>query len=219
MTLGKASPKTPSSLCQRMPFGAGVRRATEVTKTASSSGKCVNTWRTRPGTRRHLAPFRRGADRKRTALVEVVRPVAARHFRHRGEQALVGTLAQKDRAIGAQRDEGSTAPQFAFALGRLAREGLLVAARVGGTLAVPRAQRAGRPLGRAQRRAQIHQRLREIAGPLRRQQRGRQPLDLGFCRRQVAASTANSRATTRSTLPSTGTAGASYAIAATAAAV
>ena len=77
---------------------------------------------------------------------------------------------------------------------------------------------AGR-FGVQMRGAEIHQRLREVAGAAAAADSDRgELLDRGFAAGN-SSSTANSRATTRSTLPSTGTAGASNAIAAIAAAV
>ncbi len=178
ITLGKASPanrQVEPSACRSAP-------ATRARTVGDENRKLQRKMREHVAHHARQAPpfgalqARRRAQR--VALVEIMRPFAARHFRHRGEQAFVRALAQQHAAVGAQRDEGRAAPQFAFALGRLAREGLLVAARVGRADVVPRTQRASRPLGRAQRRAEIHQRLREIAGALRRQQRSRQLLDV-----------------------------------------
>ncbi len=136
------------------------------------------------------------------------------------EQAFVGPrVRNRIDAVGAQRHEGRAAPQLAFALRRLAREGLL------------------------RRRAPARRRHRSTDTSTQAGFFGVQmvaPRSISACAKSPArrggssdaasalmrgfaagnsSSTANSRVTTRSTLPSTGTAGASKAIAAIAAAV
>src|SRR5476651_813938 len=81
--------------------------------------------------------------------IEIMRPVAARHFGHRAEQAFFRTLAEQQTAIGAQRDEGSTAPQLAFALRPLMRKLLLPSERARHASLAPWAQRADRIFRRA----------------------------------------------------------------------
>ena len=114
MTFGSASSRSSSSLTQRAPLGAFVARGTCAVKTVSSSGKCVNTWRTTPGSRRHFGCPRGAAPPQRFRDIEIMRPVAARHFGHAAEQALVGPRAHQHRAVGAHRDEGRAAPQLAL---------------------------------------------------------------------------------------------------------
>ena len=161
------------------------------------------------------AEARRGGER--TLCVEIMRPFAARHFAHAAEQAFFRPRAQQHAPVGAQHDEGSAAPQFAFALWRLARERLLIAARVRGAGLVPRTE-ARRPDAWASRAWR-----RDPSAPARNRRSGcagsseaASSLISGLAAGS-ASSTANSRVTTRSTLPSTGTAGASKAIAAIAA--
>ena len=74
-------------------------------------------------------------------------------------------------------------------LRRLARKRLLIAAQAGRAIIIQRAQRASRLLRRADRGAEIHQRLRAVAGarlssPARCQQRRRQFLDARLGLRQ-----------------------------------
>ena len=83
-----------------------------------------------------------------------------------------------------------------------------------GAVFIPRTQRAGRLLRRADGGAEIHHRLGEIAGALRRGEFARKPAKFPALRAGSGVSTAKSRAITRSILPSTGLAGASKAIAA-----
>ena len=109
-------------------------------------------------------------------------------------------------AIGAQRDEGRAAPQPAFALRRLARKRLLVAARIRGACAIHG------------HRAQAGRFGEQIVAPRSIIACAKSPERFGGSNDAASrlipglaagnsSSTANSRAITRSTLPSTGTAG------------
>ena len=94
-----------------------------------------------------------------------------------------------------------------------------VAAGGGAAIVAQRADQAGRRARAADRRADIHQRLREIAGAARRGQRfARRPRWRGDWRRSARRKPAR-RETMRAILPSIGVAGRSKAMAATAAAV
>src|SRR5450755_2940558 len=64
ITFGNASPGNSASFTQRAPLGAGVARGTCAVNTVSSSGKCVNTWRTTPGSLRHRAFVRNGGAKR-----------------------------------------------------------------------------------------------------------------------------------------------------------
>ena len=185
MTLGSASPATSGSFTQRAPFGAAVARGKCATKTVSSSGKCVNTWLTTPDSRRQFAFARKrgavfGADARSkscahslpgTSVMAPSRPFSGRWRSSTRPSARSATKAAPRR-------------NFPSRLGALRGKFLLTPERARHANAVPRAERAGRPLGRANGGAEIHQRLREIAGAARRQQRRRQPLDHRLGRRQ-----------------------------------
>ncbi len=130
---------------------------------------------------RHPAPLcAREARRfgERRARVEVVRPGAGRHFGHAAEQALRRARAYQHVVIGAQHHEGGAAPQFPLALFRLARKHLGVAARPRRAVLGPRTQRAGRLLRGAERGAEIHHRLGEVARAPRRRELGGELPDL-----------------------------------------
>ena len=117
---------------------------------------------------RHASPFRLGAREARRALerirlVEIVRPFRRRHLGHAAEQALGRSRAHKHAAVGAHRHEGGAAPQPPFPLRRLARKRLRIAAPPRSASIHPWAEHAGRLRRRADGRAEVHQRLREIA--------------------------------------------------------
>ena len=80
------------------------RRRPWAVYTMSSSGKCVKTWVTTPGMRRHFGFARaepRG-DRQRRARFEIVRPFGGRHLGHAAEQPLRRPRAHEHEAIGAR---------------------------------------------------------------------------------------------------------------------
>jgi tripartite-type tricarboxylate transporter receptor subunit TctC len=123
------------------------------------------------------APPRRLAARRTRhrcegiGLVEVVRPRRRRHLGHAAEQAGRRTCAHKDVAVGAHQHERGAASQPPLVLRTLDREGLRIAAPARGAGREPRAQDTARLLRRADRGAEVHQRLGEIARPPRRHQR------------------------------------------------
>ena len=86
--------------------------------------------------------------------------------------------------VGADDDERRAVAHLAFHLRRLARKRLGVAAGAGDAGVHPRADAAGRFLRRADRGAEIHHRLGEIAGAALRHQRLGAGADFGFRRRQ-----------------------------------
>ena len=198
------------------------RRLARRTHRPSSSGKCVNTCRTTPAPppacRRMRAvagcrPSR--ALYRRASRIEIRRPRRRRHFGHAAEQALRRARAHQhdSRRRGRRRRRRRAGARLrASAPWRGKVSG--VAARMRRAVLVPGAERAGRLLRRADGGAEIHHRLGEIAGARsRRQRRARARGSRGLAPGS-GVSTAKSRAITRSTLPSTGVAGASKAIAA-----
>src|SRR5690349_13391392 len=72
----------------------------------------------------------------RTVDVEIVRPLAAGNFAHATEQAFLRATTQKHACIVTQGYESRTAPQLAFSLRHLARERLLVTARIRAACAI-----------------------------------------------------------------------------------
>ena len=103
--------------------------------------------------------------------------------------------------------EGGAAAQLPALLLRLLRKGLLQPSARAPAGLHPRAERAGRALRRADGGAEVHQGLREIAGPVRRDQRLRRGADQAAWPSGSGSSTVKSRDITRSTLPSTAAAG------------
>ena len=178
----------------------------------------MKVWVTVPGTAHHSA--RTGAARSASFTGGSV-----------SAQSVEGTSSMPPSSPASGRRRSSTCASSRSArkasptrtgrsgLAALHRQRALDALGVGGAVALQRAHQARGPLGRAQAGAEVHQGLREIARPLRRRQRAAP----GAGSRSLAAGsgffTANSRATTRSMLPSTGVAGAPKAMAAIAAAV
>ena len=90
-------------------------------------------------------------------------PVRGRHLGHAAEQAFFGTGADQQ-PVAARDDERRATSQRTGLLRGLARKRFLIAARAAHTVAVQRTQRAGRFLRGADRGAQVHQRLRAVAG-------------------------------------------------------
>lgn len=106
-----------------------------------------------------------------TGFDEIMRPLAPRHFHHRGEQALFGAATQQHATVGAQRYECRSPAQIAFRFSELAWKRFLIAACVRTTVILPRAQYARGTLRRTDGRSEIHERLSEVARPMSRQQR------------------------------------------------
>ena len=101
---------------------------------------------------------------------------------------LVGALAQQDRAVAAHRDEGRAAPQRLVASSAPCsgkRSGSPSRKRARNRRAAGRACR--RPLRRADRGAEIHHRLREIAGPRRPAPASRRAARISAWRRAAAS--------------------------------
>ena len=110
-------------------------------------------------------------------------PRSAGQRAHPAQHSLVGAPHQPDAA--ARFDPvGGAAPLRLGLLRRLDRQPFDVVAAPRAAIAVHRTGETGRPARRAQRRAQIHQRLREIAGPGRRHQWGERRADRLFRGRQ-----------------------------------
>ena len=86
--------------------------------------------------------------------------------------------------VGAQNHEGRALAQLPAFLLLLLRKGLLQTFGPGTAGHHPGAERAGRALGRADGGAEIHHRLREVAGPVLGHQRFRQGADQGLGLRQ-----------------------------------
>ncbi len=102
---------------------------------------------------------------ERGLLVEGMRPFARRHFRHAAEKAVRRPGTDEHAPIVAQKDESRAAPQASLALGFLDREGLCIPTRGRRAVRAQRTARTGGIFRGAQGRPEIHQGLREIAGP------------------------------------------------------
>ena len=158
---------------------------------------------------RHRPPLR---PHRRRAQRLVRRAAASRPSRSRAPPAC-RRAARPPGAAAAARAPSSRSARKASptrtgrsGLRRPRRQRALEPCGVRRAVALQRAHQARGPLGRAQAGAEVHQRLREIARALGRRQRARQAPDLAAWRPAAAVFTANSRATTRSMLPSTGVA-------------
>jgi hypothetical protein len=130
-----------------------------------------------------LRDCRRNLDR----LVECPRfaaPRRRRDFGHAAEQALLRAAAQQHRPVAASEPVCHTVARRLFWF-RDPRRDCIGQARCGcGAAATPRAEDAARPPRRTDRGAEIHQCLREIAGPLLRHHcRGERP-EARVCRRK-----------------------------------
>ena len=111
----------------------------------------------RPRHRRVAARFLRGP--------RVVPPLGARELHHAAEETLLGAAADEHGAVGAPRPK-SHAQARRLGLGcRLARQLSGPPRAAGGASILPRTVAAGRVPGNAHGGAEVHQRLREIAGP------------------------------------------------------
>src|SRR5712691_12878411 len=89
-------------------------------------------------------------------------PVGARHFGHAAKQAFLGARAHQ-KLVAARHDERRPPALLAGFLRRLARKRLLIAANAGEAILVQRTERAGWLFRRADRGAEIHQRLGAVA--------------------------------------------------------
>ncbi len=97
-------------------------------------------------------------------------PRRRREFDHAAEQPLFRPPPQQHRAIRPRQPKGDAVPPRPLRLFGARRQILGDAACRGGAGRAPRAQHAARTARRADRGAQIHHRLREIAGaPIRHQ--------------------------------------------------
>ena len=114
-------------------------------------------------------------------FIEVRRPFRRRHFGHAAKQPFRRPCTHQQKTVGPMSNKGCTAPQRAFALGYSARKGFRIAACAGGAAFVPRAEDAGWFLRCADCSAEIHHRLREIAGAPLRSEFARQPAQFRFC--------------------------------------
>ncbi len=111
-------------------------------------------------------------------------PGAARHLRHAAEKPAFPPLAQEHGARLVLGHEGRAEPHRLFLLRRLARVelGILPAEHAAG--GIERTERAGRPARRADRRAEVHHGLREIARPVLRRHGCDERAHVRLCRRQ-----------------------------------
>ena len=133
--------------------------------------------------RRPIRQRRGNLDR----LVECPRfaaPRRRRDFGHAAEQALLRAAAQQHGSVAASEPE-----RYAIARRPIRllgpRRDRVGRARCGGrTTGTPRAEDATRPPRGTDRGAEIHQGLREIAGPLLRHQRRGERSEARFCRRK-----------------------------------
>ena len=168
MTVGRASPAMSSA---RRPAMAGRRgrRLTSARKTSSSSAKWVKTCAMLPA-RRQSAGEGRGVRRRRA--VDARGPAGGRHLGHAAEQALVRALAQQDGAVAAgprrRPHRAATAcPPWAARTGKRSGSPATIARQSSRS---GQSMQRGR-LRRADRGAEIHHRLGEVAGPCLRHQR------------------------------------------------
>ncbi len=146
----------------------------------------MNTCVTTPGTRRHRGVAR---DRRGASCVACLSSKSCDH-------AVVGTSVMPPSNPFGGRLRSSTQPsartttnaaprrKLPFPLRRLARKRLRIAAQPRRAIRHPGAERAGRLHRRADGGAEVHQRLREIAGARVGHERMRQPLNLRLGRRQ-----------------------------------
>ena len=192
---------------QRAPLGAGVARGTCATKTVSSSGKCVNTWR---DDARQLAPFR---FQPSGAACERV------HRDRNHAPSRCPALRSWSRA-GLFPGAGAAARGRRRAAPRRPRRGAICLRALAPCAEIPpdgraRAPRKPRSTGTARRPAAWASRWwrRDPSSACAKSPARRGGNSDAASRLMVglaagnASSTANSRDTTRSTLPSTGTAG------------
>src|SRR5262249_58192414 len=100
------------------------------------------------------------------AAVEIMRPLRGRHLGHAAEQSRWRARAHEHKAVATNDHERCPAPQPSFLLRRLDWKRFGIAASARGARGHPWTQRAGRLLRRADGRAEIHERLRKIAGAL-----------------------------------------------------
>src|ERR1700678_679953 len=99
----------------------------------------------------------------RAGIVEVRRPFGRRHLRHTAKKTLCRPCAHEQETVGTPDHEGGAPAQRAFAFGYFARKSFRFAARVAAAAVVPWAESAGWFLRGADRGAEIHHRLGEIA--------------------------------------------------------
>ena len=209
--------RAPPSACHPAPAS---RRRPRPHRPSARSGKCVNTCVTTPGSRRHFAwrgQLRRVVER--SVVVEVVRPGRRRHLGHAAEQSLRRPACAPAR--GRRRARPRTPRRAAACPSRFGA----LRGKVSGVAA--RARRAGSIHGQSAQAGFFGVQIvapRSIIACAKSPARASgtsvcaSAADLRLGGRQ-SRSIANSRATTRSTLPSTATARRSNAIAAIAAAV
>ena len=116
---------------------------------------------------RRQAPGRRkGRFARRRLGRKIGRPRRAGQFQRAAEQPFERAGAQQDAAVRRLREERRAAPLGSRLARLLARPGLRLAGRRAGAVRLERAGPTVRAARRADRRADIHQRLREIARPV-----------------------------------------------------
>ena len=217
MTVGSASPWIVGGADHQWPAGAGdvADIGAEDVEVEREMGEDM-----RDAARRAASRRRNGAPPSIVPPSRPRRPAGGRHFGHAAEQALSGALAQQDRAVAAHRDEGRAARAAA------SRPSAPCTGKRSGSPrpSARQSSRSGqstqaRPLRRADRRAEIHHRLGEIAGRSLGTSCSTIVADRRLGRRAAASRSRTAGDITRSTLPSTTAAGRSKAIAAIAAAV
>jgi len=130
-----------------------------------------------------LAPLGRGR-RSRDGLGHRPRrllPGGRGQLDHAAEETLLRAAAQQHGAVLAPQPEQDPIAQRPFRFLGLPRQGVGNACRSRRAIPAPRAQHAARPARGTQHRAQIHQRLGEIAAAGFRHQRGGKRLQLRLC--------------------------------------
>ncbi len=106
---------------------------------------------------------------------------------HAAEQAFLRAATEQHRAVRPGKPERDAVAQRPVWLRCPRGQVLGQTGRHRSATGAPRAQHAARPAGRADRGAEIHQRLREVAGPPGRNQRGGERSELRLCRGQRVA--------------------------------
>ena len=111
-------------------------------------------------------------------------PGRGRHLHHAAEQAPVGSASQQHRAVPTRQPEGDPVAQRPRPPRRLAGQGFGDAARAARASLAPGAGEAAGPVRSADAGAEIHQRLRVVAGPLPGRECLGEGVEHGPCLRQ-----------------------------------
>ena len=214
MTLGSASSESVEAGAHQCPLGAGVSAATSARSIARRSAKCVNTCSTGAGDAISM-PLGSGARRGAFTGFASTPSRALRSCPREARAAGGGGAGSRHRRAARRRrcrSAWAVASSRALTGSSACRPSRRAIQRLG-----PGAEAAGGFLRRADRRAEIHQRLGEFSCALGRDERLELCADERLGSRQRRCRSRKARAITRSTLPSTTATGSSKAIAAIAA--